>query len=249
MTASLAQTDLRTHYIRDPFAIETIDVDQIVQELTEASPGSTPDAWIGRTPLTDYDHVVLASDRRSGRCVGLLGARDGATERDEEFLLIRTAFVAEHARGKGLMRRMIALTMLRAAGNDAMPRIIAARTSSRMFYRVLHGFGERIPGMVMYPDPDAGPVNLPAAGLAQRIARQVGYGIRFEAGTGALRGGLVAAGGVASSPTPILSKDPRIDALFGRTLAPPDQMLMVLDLRGASEEAIIEQARCIYRRN
>lgn len=249
MAASLTHSNLRTHYIRDPFAIETIDVDQIVQELAEASPDSTPAAWIGRTPLTEYDHVVLASDRRSGRCLGLLGARDGATERDEEFLFIRTAFVAEHARGKRLMRRMIALTMLRAAGNDAMPRIIAARTSSRMFYCVLHGIGERIAGVRMYPDPDDGPVNLPVAALAQRIARQVGYGIRFEAGTGTLRGGLVAAGGAELDPAPVLSKDRRIDALFGRTLAPPDQMLMLLDLRGASEEAIIEEARCIYRRN
>ena len=37
MAISLAQSDLRTHYIRDPFAIETIDVDQIVQELAEAA--------------------------------------------------------------------------------------------------------------------------------------------------------------------------------------------------------------------
>ncbi len=247
MAISLAQSDLRTHYIRDPFAIETIDVDQILEELAEASPDSTPSAWVGRMPLTEYDHVVLASDRRSGHCLGVMGARDGVTERDEEFLFIHTGFVAERARGRGLMRRMIALTLLRAAGNDAMPRVIAARTSSGLFYRVLHDFGTRIPEVVVYPDPEARPVSLPAAGLAQRIARQVARGTRFEPGTGALRGGLLAAGG---EPTPpMLSHDPQIDELFGRTLAPPDQILAMVDLRAASEEAIVEEARRIYRRN
>jgi GNAT superfamily N-acetyltransferase len=247
MPISLAQSDLRTHYIRDPFAIETIDIDQIVQELAEGSPGSTPSLWVGHTPLTEYDHVVLASDRRSGRCLGVMGARDGVTERDEEFLFIHTGFVAERARGKGLMRRMIALTLLRAAGNDAMPRIIAARTCSRLFYRVLNDFGARIPEVVVYPDLEAGPVSLPAASLAQRIARQVARGTRFEPGTGALRGGLAAAGGGKIPPT--LSHDPRIDELFGRTLAPPDQILAMVDMRPASEEAIVEEARRIYRRN
>jgi GNAT superfamily N-acetyltransferase len=247
MPISLAQADLRTHYIRDPFAIETIDVDQIVQELAEASPNSTPSAWVGSMPLTEYDHVVLASDRRSGHCLGVMGARDGVTERDEEFLFIHTGFVAERARGRGLMRRMIALTLLRAAGNDTMPRVIAARTSSRLFYRVLHDFGTRIPEVAVYPDLEAGPVSLPAAGLAQRIARQVARGTRFEPGTGALRGGLLAAGGASIPST--LSHDPRIDELFGRTLAPSDQILAMVDLRGASEDAIVEEARRIYRRN
>lgn len=247
MAITLAQSDLRTHYIRDPFAIETIDVDQIVQELAEASPNSTPSAWVGHMPLTEYDHVVLASDRRSGRCVGVMGARDGVTDRDEEFLFIHTGFVAERARGRGLMRRMIALTLLRAAGNDAMPRIIAARTSSRLFYRVLHDFGTRIPEVGVYPDLAAGPVSLPAAGLAQRIARQVARGTRFEPGTGALRGGLLAAGGAPLPP--MLSHDKRIDELFGRTLAPSDQILAMVDLRRASEDIIVEEARRIYRRN
>jgi hypothetical protein len=47
----------------------------------------------------------------------------------------------------------------------------------------------------------------------------------------------------------MLSHDKRIDELFGRTLAPSDQILAMVDLRAASEETIVEEARHIYRRN
>lgn len=246
MSTMLTRADLRTQYVRDPFVIEAIDVDRLIQELAEGSPNSDPTLWIGRAPFTDYDHLVLASDRRTERCLGILGVQDGATERDEEFLFISTAFVAECARGQGLMRRMVALTLLRAAGNGTTPRIIAAPTCSGLFYRALHGVTRDLPGVVMYPDPEPRPVHLSVAGLAQRIARRVSPGVRFEAGTGALRGGLFASGGAGIAPA--LSLDPQIDALFGRTLAPPDLILALLDLRRVSEEAVIEKARRIYRR-
>ena len=245
--SAAARADLRTHYIRDPFAIETIDLGRIVQELSEASPNSDPTAWVGRTPLTEYDHVVLASDRRTGHCLGILGARDSVTEREEEFLFLRTGFVAERARGQGLLGRMIALTLLRAAGNGDVPRIIAARTNSRLFYRSLRGLAERMPGAVVYPTPEIEPINLKSAALAQRIARQVSHGIRFEASTGALRGGLVGVGGGGIPAA--LSPHARVDDVFDHILESPDEILALLDLRPVSEEVICEDARRVYRRH
>lgn len=247
MPSLLARADLRTHYVRDPFAIETLDLDQIIDELAAASPGGDPARWIGRTSLTEYDHLVLATDRRSGQCLGLLAAQDMLTEREEAFLFLRTGFVAEWARGHGLMRRMVVLMLLRADVNGALPTIIAARTNSGTFFRVLHDFAIRIPGVRIHPNPDAIAINLLAAGLARRIARQVGAGVRYEAGTSTLRGGLVAAGGAVLAPAP--ARHSKIDALFGSTVGDGDQILALMDLRDAAEEIVIEQARRIYRRN
>jgi GNAT superfamily N-acetyltransferase len=247
MPTLLARADLKTQYVRDPFMIEAIDVGQIVSDLAAASPTCDPSLWVGRTPFTEYDHIVLANDRKTGRCLGLLAAQDAVTECEQEFLFLRAGFVAEEARARGLMRRLIALMLLRAAGNGATPTVIAARTSSQQFYKALHGFGARIPGAVVYPDFDSNAVSLRAAALARRIAQQVGRGVRYEMATSAFRGGLVEA--IGGLIPPILSRDAKIDALFGGALAPQDQILVMVDLRAPAEELVIDQARRIYRRN
>ncbi len=239
MSTTLAGTNFVAHYVRDPHAIETIDIDRISRELADGSDAAHPASSLRRIALTEYDHVVVVSDRTTGRCIGFLGARDGATARDEEFILLRAAFVAEPARGRGLMRRMIALVLLRAAGNGDMPRVIAARTSCDKLVRALAGFALRLPDVVTYPAPPGEPTNLRAAGLAQSIARQVGRGVRFEVATGALRGGRIAAGGTLLMEA---------DSVLARFLGPPDQVLAVVDMRGADEESIIDAARRIYRK-
>lgn len=240
MDHTLTETGLRMTYLRDPISIEGLDQDRILAELAESA-GSTK-GILSRHRFSDYDHLVLASDRHTGRALGLLGARDGATPR-EDFVLLETAYVAPAARGKSLMSRMIALGILRIAGFGPAPRVMVAPTSSPVWYRSLRELSGRFSG-VFFPDADSPAIRLDSAALALRIAREIGPNLRFEAATGTLRGGLAAAALARIRPP---SSDPRIDALFGQILQPADLMLTVLDFRARSEAEILDDARRVYR--
>ena len=111
----LTEHGLRLTYVCDATAIDELDQDRILDDLTDDTPDGDPLPWLTRYRLADYDHLVLVTDRSSGRYLAFLAAKDGATTR-EEFLLLETAFVAPVARGQNLMRRMIALAVLRIGG-------------------------------------------------------------------------------------------------------------------------------------
>jgi hypothetical protein len=249
MNNLLADQDVRLTYLRDPFAIEALDQEQIVRDLLADLPQADPARVLEWQLLTEFDHVALAYERHSDRCLALLGARDRTTTR-EEFLHIGFAFVVPAARRRRLMRRMVALTLLRVAGESTVPLVIAARTSDPRWYQMMQSLSRRFTGARLFPDTENAAINLRTAALAQRIAREIGPNIRYEPATGALRGGLVAntmvaySGAVAERP---LSKDPSIEALFGQRLAAVDQMLTVLDLREETETVIIDDARRVYR--
>lgn len=249
MNSLLADTDVRLTYLRDPFTIETLDQEQIMSDLLGELPQGHPARALEWRLLTDFDHLALAYERRSERCLALLGARERTTTR-EEFLHIEAAFVAPEARGRRLMRRLIALTLLRAAGHGAVPQVIAARTSDPVWYQMMLSLSQRFTGARFFPNPEEAAINLQTASLAQRIAREIGPNIRYEPATGALRGGVVAnamvgnGGAVYERP---LAKDPSIDVLFGQRLGAVDQMLTVLDLRDETETVILDDARRVYR--
>ncbi len=245
MSITLTRGKITFQYIRDPFAIETIDIARLTEELGEGASDPEPLYWIGRQPVTGYDRVLIASDQRTGRCIGFLGVQDNATDRDETFFHLRAAFVAERARGRRVIRKMLAMLMLRAIGNEEVPAAIAMRTSRAMLFRSMRDLAERMPGITFYPAPTGEPTNLRAADLARRVARQIGHGIRFSAGPGAFRGGLFAAGG---SDAAMLAPEMRITGLLGADYAPPDHVLALLDLRGVNEEELEEVSRNIYRR-
>lgn len=249
MNNLLADQDVRLDYFRDPFTIEALDQEQIMRDLLADLPQAHPARVLEWQLLTEFDHIALAYERRGDRCLALLGAHDRTTTR-EEFLHIDVAFVTEAARGRRLMRRLIALTMLRAAGQSAVPQVISARTSNPVWYRMMQGLSRRFTGARLFPDTEGAAINLQTAGLAKRIAREIGPNIRYEPATGALRGGLVANGMVAYSEAAAeqpFSRDPGIEALFGRRLGAIDQMLTVLDLREETETVIIDDARRVYR--
>jgi hypothetical protein len=244
LTRPRVTTRISLEYIRDPIAIEAIDLDQIVRNLRDGGSDDEPLHWIAREPVTAYDHVVVATEPGLG-CVGFLGVQDDATEHEETFFLLRTAFVAERARGRGLIRRMIAMLTLRAIGNEELPSAIVMRTGRAMLFRSLREFADRLPGTVFYPAASDEPTNLRAAYLARRVAHKVGHGIRFSPGTGAFRGGAFAAAG------PVLNRlapEHRIEGLPGGDYGPPDQVLAMLDLRAVGEEDLADMSRAIYRR-
>ena len=216
----------------------------ILEDLSDDTPDGDPLPWLTRYRLADYDHLVLVTDQPSGRYLGFLAATDGATTRDD-FLLLETAFVAPVARGQNLMRRMIALAMLRIGGIGAVPSVIVACTRNPICYRIMRETARHFTGAVFFPDPDSVTINFQTATLAQRIAREIGPNHRFQATTGTIRGGMMVAAG-ASRYRPF-ARDPQFDRMFGLRLQPADRMLAMLDLRGEDEATILDDARRLYR--
>ncbi|MEJ0016735.1 MAG: hypothetical protein WDN25_09225 [Acetobacteraceae bacterium] len=240
----LTEHGLRLTYLCDPHAIDDLDQDRILNDLSDDMPDDDPLPWPSRYTLSDYDHLVLVTDQVSGCYLGFLGANDGNTTR-EDFLLLETAFVAPPARGQNLMRRMIALAMLRIGGMRAVPSVIVACTHDPVCYRILRETARRFTGAVFFPDPDSVAINFHTATLAQRIARELGPNHRFQIATGTICGGMMVTAG-AGHYRPLV-RDPQFDRMFGQWMQPADRMLAMLDLRGEDEITILGDARRLYR--
>jgi hypothetical protein len=239
----LTEQGLRLTYLRDPDVIDDLDQDRILEDLSDDMPDGDPLPWLTRYRLADYDHLVLVTDRSTGRYLAFLAANDGSTPR-EDFLLLQAAFVANIARGQNLMRRMIALAMLRIGGMGPLPSIVVACTRNPLCYRIMRDTARRFTGAELFPNPDSVAINFRTATLAQRIARELNPNHRFQAATGTIRGTMAA---IYTGNRGHLSHDPQIDSLFGQHMQPADRMLTVLDLRSEDEATILDDARRIYR--
>jgi hypothetical protein len=239
MSHVLTEYGLRLTYLRNSDVIDDLDQDRILEDMSDDTPDGDPLLWLTRYRLDDYDHLVLVTDRSSGRHLAFLAASNGATAR-EEFLLLETAFVSAAARGQNLMRRMIAFAMLRIGGMVPVPSVVVACTRNPLCYRILRDTARRFAGAAFFPDPDSVAINFHTATLAQRIAHAIGPNHRFQASTGTIHG-------IGRGNRRPLSSDPRIDSLFGPHMQPADRMLAILDLRGEDEAAIFDDARQIYR--
>ncbi len=239
----LTEHGLRLTYLRDPNVIDDLDQDRILEDLSDDTPDGDPLPWLTRYRLADYDHLVLVTDRFTGRHLAFLAANDGATGR-EDFLLLETAFVATAARGQNLTRRMIALAMLRIGGIGPVPSVIVACTRYPLCYRIMRETARRFTGGVFFPDLDGAAIDFRAATLARRIVREIDPNYRLQASTGIVHGTMATTG---RGYGPSLSIDPQIDSLFGQHRQMANRMLAVLDLRGGDETAILDDARRLYR--
>lgn len=239
--------------LRDPRETDFLpggDATRIVAELANANAALENGLWRApfwpehRDPAT-FEHLVVAEDRTDGRPLAMLGA-DVLRSAEEEFLFISTAFVAPVARGRRVLRRMVATALMQAARTGPVPRVIAARSLNPIFYRAMarlaHDFGVKL-----YPDLTNGPVPLRAAALARRVARRVSPACPFEPGTGVVRRAALVHGLLGAVQTAPARKS-LIDTAFADRLAPEDQFLLVLDLRGLEKWDIMEIARRIRRR-
>lgn len=244
----LADAGLRMTYLRHPYQIDEQNQDTILHDLSEGGiEDLTAAAYLTNINFSDYDHLILATDCRTERTVGLLGLHEGGTGR-EDFLHLRTAFVAPAARGRRIMDRMAAYALLRVASFAPVPQVVVARTSNPLWYRRLRQLAQRFTGAVFFPDHSHPAIRLDSVRLAQRLARELAPNLHFEIGTATLRGGRIAAGLPHNGPSALTPcKDPRIEELFGQLQRPADQMLLAIDLRSQTETAILDSARRIYR--
>ncbi len=236
----LAEQGLRLTYLRDSRTIDALDHELILEDLVEGTPSGEQPACGVRSVLSDYDHLVLASDVETGQVLGLLGGRDGDCATGT-FLLLETGFVVASARGTNLLRRMTALALLRIAGLGALPGSVVALTRNPAGYHVLRTMSQALSGTKFAPAPDEGVVSIADALLIRDIAVALGHPLHYGAMLAALR---------AVPPAAVRLQQPsgvtHTASIFASRLT-EEPILAALDLRGAPEARLLADVRRLYR--
>ncbi len=230
----IASAGLRFRYLCDPSSIHDLDAQKILDDLCEPETRYALCGWFSRVSLSDFDHVVLATDRETGRHIAMLVANDGETA-NETYLDLRAAFVIDAMRGSKLMRGLLAFTISRISCLGEVPRVIVAQTSIPACYSLLFLFSRNIPGATVFPEPEAAVVNFGRAGLARQIARHAVPHLEYETGTGTIKGARLRN---ATCFARTSEANPLVDAMFERNLGSSDQMMVVVDMRHCDEATI-----------
>ena len=129
-------------------------------------------AWPDQTPR-NADHAVIAVHRRSGRSLGLLTAKVHVTG-DETFMHLSVAGLQFGDQGSTLLRRMVALLLLRLVGLEKLPDAIVLDWWDADLCPVLRDLAAKCTGARVYPEADTTVVSLPTAALSHRVARFLG---------------------------------------------------------------------------
>lgn len=155
-----------------------IDWTIVLDDLADAGAPPNRLSWSDLNALT---HVVLATDRATGRFAGVLGMVAKATSL-ESFLLVDTIMV-DPDKAAILPLAMLAHTLARIVSLDGTPPALAARRGDRGIEPVLRALAGAVTGAMAYPaagGPEAGPgadpgannvIALCTASLARRVGR------------------------------------------------------------------------------
>jgi hypothetical protein len=229
----LSELGLRLVYLRGRSAIDALDQERVLDELLDGTPITEEPVWAGRRFLSDYDHLLLAYNLTTGATLGIAGAHDRRAD-DVSFLWLETGFVAENARGRNLMRRMIALLLLRVASFGTVPDCLATVTRNPVAIHVLRDMVRRLVGVGFAPVSEGPVVDLGRFRLVRAVGRGLGQPVSLGGASRGAWNGLMMHGLSSSMPRPMaeLASEP---------------MLGVLDLREAPEAALIADLRKLYR--
>lgn len=220
---------LRLTYVRDLDGIDAIVFGRGPGAPLTGGRCAAPLAGLVGAGLVGNGHLVLATERSSGREQGILIAGDRETTM-EPFLLLDTIPAAAAPEDPAILRRMIAVAILRMTGLGQMPGVVATRTHIPALCHALRDLGRRITPAVFHPEPgNNNIIPLTTAALAHRVARAVKEPPRFDA--------------TAAMLTTGANRRKRRDD----TAACVTSMLAVLDLRAADETSVVEGARWLYR--
>jgi len=162
----LAGTDIRLTYLQDYRALERIDWPTVLDDLTDA--GAPPN----RFPWCDLDrltHVVLATDRRSGRHIGVLGLVERAAA-PEPFLLAEAAMVRPGDDCAVLMRAMLAHVLARIVCLDGKPAAIVSGRGDHAIAGALRDLGAALAGANFHPPLVGNVIAFRTACLARRVS-------------------------------------------------------------------------------
>ena len=161
----LAGSLVRLTYLQDRRAIAAIDWPAIFDDLTDAGMPMTRWQWCDMDALT---HVVLATDRITGRYAGALGLSKRTTS-EEPWLMIGVALVRPRDCRSTLPRAMLAHVLARIVCLDGKP---AAVVASQTHQPALTDLGRNIRSATMHPPADGNVIALRTA----RLAHQIGVG-------------------------------------------------------------------------
>jgi hypothetical protein len=160
----LAGSQIRLTYLQDWHALRRIDWRTVFDDLTDAGASMNHWRWCELGGLT---HVVLATDRVTGRHVGVLALTERATAL-ERWLLVEFAMVQPKEKGM-LPRAMLAHILARIVCLDGKPAAIAAAHADQTALRDL---GLNIRSAAVHPPAEGNVIDFRVA----RLARQIGGG-------------------------------------------------------------------------
>jgi hypothetical protein len=228
MDGILAEQRLMLTYLREPSRSEAFDPCRVMDDLCGDGMSAAMLPWQNGLRMAESDHLVLASGTTDGRCYGVVAASDLATPQ-EPFLFLDAAYLAPSMRGSQLLHRMLALLMLRIAGESAAPAVIAACVHGPCYTADLHAFAQRFPVAAMFPAAaEAVVIDLGMASLARRIVRVVRPGSRFEA--------------ISGSHCARAAQPPAATGCQA-----PGETLVVIDLTAMQDTVLLDAARRFYR--
>jgi hypothetical protein len=215
------------------------EIDRLVQDLVDGMPGYNPIPYFSLHPgiFNKYEHVLIAKSKQDGRLKGLLGAR-WFDDDNFRFLYLWSGFVATNAQKRGLMTRMLGHLMTLILREHPMPPVIAAKTYTPIWYKVMSKITASIPGAVLYPS--IGTRQMPALiEMASRVHRQVTPTLPIELQIGVIRGAQAAIGRdffPAERPT---TGTAELDGFFLENVTRDDQVLTCIDLSSVDQATIL----------
>jgi hypothetical protein len=158
----LAGSQLKLSYLQDRRALDGIDWPTVFDDLTDAGLPLSRWQWCDLDALT---HVVLALDRTTGRCAGVLGLTERTTPVDS-WLMIELMLVQPKENDGTLARAMLAHVLARVVCLDGKPLAIASGLAGRT---ALADLSRHIGSADLHPPADGNVIALEAARLARRL--------------------------------------------------------------------------------
>jgi hypothetical protein len=158
----LAGSQIRLTYVQDRRALTQIDWPAVFDDLTDAGTPINHWYWCDLDGLT---HIVLATDRGTGRYIGVLGIAERATPL-EPWLSVEFAMVRPKDSGGTLARAMLAHVLARIVCLDGKPAAIAASRANQSAVRDL---SLNIRAAALHPPAEGNVISLWAAHLARQI--------------------------------------------------------------------------------
>jgi len=251
MNSAQTKQPVRLACLSEPHMIETLDIDQLVDDLADG----TPPGFLTPERICVQDLIVVATVPQSGpqqgpksglkpetkpgaspgRYLGLLGLRDD-TAGGQPFLRLDMACVAPAARGQRLISRLLAFAAAERAGRTT---VLAGQTATPSWFHALRHFATELPGAAFHPAPAGAVVALRTAALARQIAARLCPEHRYDIATGVLHGKW-------SVPTLKLrrhaSADAWCEAARDATPVLSERVLAVIDLRAVTQATLLARA-------
>ena len=230
--APAAPLALRYEHICDRARLDNLDEELLVETLSEHEGGPVPE--LTRRSLAGHGNLLIARRQHGQDPIGVFGF-DIREVTGVQVLICGSTFVRRDHTGRGVMRRLLAVAMLKTAGLSRTPQAIAARLVTPGLPEAMGRCAARLPGATVYPAQAGTPIPLRTAALARAIAHELAPHIRFDLATSTLRGSLAVRGGVV--------RQVHASSFLSRSFTPQDEVLSVIDLRAMTDEAIVGAAR------